>query len=49
LLIDSKRQESEVLRAADVFEKLGAAEEAERCRTLLRGIQKELDTAVASG
>ena len=40
---------SEALRAADVYEKLGAAEDAEDCRTLLQRIQKRLDTAVASG
>jgi tetratricopeptide (TPR) repeat protein len=40
---------SEALCAADVFERLGAAKEVERCRTLLRDIQEELDTAVASG
>ena len=39
---------SEALRAADVYEKLGVAEDVERCRTLLRNIQEELDTAVAS-
>jgi tetratricopeptide (TPR) repeat protein len=40
---------SEALCAADVFEKLGAAKEVERCRTLLRNIQEELDTVVSSG
>ena len=40
---------TEALRAADVYEKLGAAEDAEDCRTLHRVIQMELDTAVASG
>jgi tetratricopeptide (TPR) repeat protein len=39
---------SETSRAADVFEKLGAADDAERCRKLLQHIQKELDTVVAS-
>ena len=40
------------LRAADVYEKLGAAKHVERCRILLRDIQAvqaELDTTVASG
>jgi len=40
---------SEALRAADVYEKLGAAEELEDCRALLRDIEKELITPVASG
>ena len=40
---------SEALRAADVFEKFGAANDVEDCRRLLRDIQKELDTEVASG
>ena len=37
---------SEVLRAANSFEKLGAAGDVESCRDLLRAIQKELDAAV---
>jgi len=44
-----KEARSEVLCAADVYEKLGAAKDVEDCRTLLRDIQMELDTAVASG
>ena len=40
---------SEALRAADVFDRLRAAKDAERCRKLLRDIEKELDTPVASG
>ena len=40
---------SEALRAADVYEALGAAKDVEDCRTLLRDLQNELDTAVASG
>jgi len=41
---------SEALRAIDVYEKVGATECAECCRTLLRYIQEfeELDTAVGS-
>ena len=39
---------AEALCAADIYEKLGAAKK-EDCRDLLRDIQKELDTAVASG
>ena len=41
---------SEALRAIDVYEKVGATECVERCRTLLRYIQEfeELDTAVES-
>ena len=40
---------SEALRAADVYEKLGAAKVVEECRTLLWRIQKELDSLIASG
>jgi len=40
---------SEALRAADVYEKLGAAEDLGNCRWLLRDIEKELITPVASG
>jgi len=39
---------SEVLRAADVYEKIGAAKDLEDCRQLLRDIE-ELNTPVASG
>jgi len=44
-----KEAKSEALRTTDVFEKLGAARDLERCRTLLRGIEKRLNTPVASG
>jgi len=44
-----EKAKSEALRAADVYEKLGAAEYVEDCRKLLRDIQEGLDTAVASG
>ena len=37
---------SEVLRAADGFEELGAAEDLEWCRDLLQDIQEELDAPV---
>jgi len=40
---------SEALRAADVYEKLGATMYLARCRELLQDIQKKLDTAAASG
>ena len=40
---------SEALRAAEVFDRLGAVKDAECCRKLLRDIEKELDTPVASG
>ena len=40
---------SEALRAADILNKLGAAKDAERCRELLRAIEKKLDPPVASG
>jgi len=36
---------TEVLRAADIFDKLGAAKGAERCREYLRVIEMELNTA----
>ena len=39
---------SEALRAADVYEKLGAAKDVEDCRKLLQCIQEELDTADVS-
>ena len=35
---------SEALRAADLFEKLGAAKGLERCRKLLRDIEKGTET-----
>ena len=40
---------SEALRAADVYEKLGAAKDVEDCKRLLRMIEKKLITPVASG
>ena len=40
---------SEALRAADVFEKLGAARDLEGCRKLLRWIEEEMNGPVASG
>ena len=41
---------SELLHAADVFERLGATKDVEDCRKLLQRIEKELDTPpVASG
>ena len=40
---------SEAIRAAEIFEKLGAARDAGRCRELLHDIEKELNTPVASG
>jgi len=40
---------TEVLRAADVHEKLGAAERTEWCRNYLQKIEKELNSPVASG
>ena len=43
-----KEARSEALRAADVYEKLGAAKDAEDCGRLLRDIPKELNTMVAS-
>ena len=39
---------SEALRAVDVFEKLGAANNMERCRRSLQRIQEGLDSLVAS-
>jgi hypothetical protein len=40
---------SEVLRAADVFEKLGASLGEDLCELVLHGIQEELNNPVASG
>jgi len=40
---------SEVLRAVDLYEKLGAAKDLESCRKLLRHVEEELNTPVTSG
>jgi len=40
---------SEALQVADLYEKLGAAKDLERCRELLQDIEMELNTPVASG
>jgi len=40
---------SEASRAADAYEKLGATQDAERCRGLLQHIQEKLNSPVASG
>ena len=40
---------SEVLRAADAYEKVGAAKEMEDCRRLLQDIEEKLNTPAASG
>ena len=40
---------TEVLRATDVFEKLEAAKDVEGCRELLREIEKQLSSPIASG
>ena len=40
---------SEALRATDIYERLGAAQDMESCRKLLQVIEKELDTSIASG
>ena len=40
---------TEALRAADIYEKLGAARDVEGCRDLLRKIEKKLNGPVASG
>jgi tetratricopeptide (TPR) repeat protein len=39
---------TEALRAADVYERLGATKDMEDCRTLLGDIQEELNAAAAS-
>ena len=39
---------SEALRAADVFEKLGAAKELEACKATLRNIEEATDKLAAS-
>jgi hypothetical protein len=40
---------SEILRAADVYEKLGASQGKKACKWLLQEIQKKLNNPVASG
>ena len=40
---------SEALRAGDIYEKLGAAQDIESCRKLPQVIEKELDIPIASG
>jgi len=40
---------SEALRAGEVFEKLGAAQDLERRKEFLRDIQQELNDPVTSG
>ena len=40
---------SEVLRAADVYERIGATKDLEDCRTLLRYVEEDMKTVVASG
>jgi tetratricopeptide (TPR) repeat protein len=40
---------SEALRAPDIYAKLGAAKDVERCQKFAQRIQDELNTAVASG
>ena len=40
---------SEVLRAAEIFEKLGAARDLKRCGRIVQGIQKVLGRQIASG
>jgi len=39
---------SEALRAADIYDKLGASKDVEDCRELLRAIEKALNTPVVS-
>jgi tetratricopeptide (TPR) repeat protein len=49
---DQRRLEeakSEALRAADIYEKLGAAKNVKDCRKLLQKIERKLNTPVASG
>jgi len=43
-----ERAKSEALRAADVYEKLGAVQDLENCRVLLRWIDEEMNSSVAS-
>jgi len=40
---------SEALRAAEIFERLGAAKDMDDCRKLLQDIQKELNSPIACG
>ena len=39
----------EALRAIDAYEKVGAVEDLERCRSLLRSIEKEMEGLITSG
>jgi hypothetical protein len=43
-----EEERTEALHAADIYGKLGAAKDAERCGELLRDIEQKLNTAVAS-
>jgi len=40
---------SEILRAVDIYDKLGAANDVERCRKFLQDIEEEPNTPVSSG
>ena len=40
---------SEALRAADIFEKLGAVDRVDSCRKLMQDMQEELDCPAPSG
>ena len=44
-----KEAKSEALRAADIFERIGAVTHLEVCREFLRGIQNELSNPAVSG
>jgi len=43
-----EQAKSEALRAVDIYEKLGAAQDVEGCRQLLQRIDEELNSSVAS-
>ena len=43
----SEEAKSEALRAAEVYERIGAAKDAERCKTILRDIEQRMRRPVA--
>ena len=44
-----EKAKSEALRAADIYEKVGATERMEACRVILRNIEEKTKKPVTSG